>query len=74
MAVQIAVLGTTFIALALMTDGTYALLSGTIAGRLRRACERTREGARSRRGQRYVSGGVYLALGAATAVSGSGKD
>jgi threonine/homoserine/homoserine lactone efflux protein len=65
--VQIVVLGITFVVLAFLTDGVYAVLSGTAASWLR-----GRPGLR--RGQRYVSGGVYLMLGAATAVSGSGKD
>ena len=64
------VLGATFVALAVCTDGLYALLGSTAGGWLRHKSER----ASFRRGQRYVSGGVYLALGAATAVSGSGKE
>jgi threonine/homoserine/homoserine lactone efflux protein len=67
---QISLLGITFVALALCTDGLYALLSGSAADWLMRR----NENSRFRRGQRYVSGGVYIALGAATAVSGSGKD
>jgi threonine/homoserine/homoserine lactone efflux protein len=67
---QIALLGTTFVALALFTDGLYALLSGTAASWLRRK----NESPRFRRGQRYLTGGVYLALGAAAAASGSGKN
>jgi threonine/homoserine/homoserine lactone efflux protein len=67
---QIALLGTTFVVFALCTDGLYALLSGTAADWLRRKSE----GRRLRRAARYVSGSVYLALGAATAISGSGKD
>ncbi len=67
---QIALLGTTFVVLALCTDGLYALLSGTAADWLRRK----NGGRRFRRAARYVFGGVYLALGAATAISGSGKD
>jgi threonine/homoserine/homoserine lactone efflux protein len=67
---QVMVLGAVFAILGLCTDGAYALLSGTAGSWLRR-----KSGSASfRRGQRYVSGGVYLALGAATAVSGSGKD
>jgi threonine/homoserine/homoserine lactone efflux protein len=67
---QVMVLGAVFVVLGLCTDGAYALLSGTAGSWLRR-----KSGSASfRRGQRYVSGGVYLALGAATAVSGSGKD
>lgn len=65
---QVMVLGAVFVVLGLCTDGVYALLSGTAGGWLQR------KSASFRRGQRYVSGGVYLALGAATAVSGSGKD
>ncbi len=67
--VQIIALGLTFIAIAILSDGLYALLSGTAADWLRR----TNESSRFRRGQRYLSGGIYLALGAATAVSSSGK-
>jgi threonine/homoserine/homoserine lactone efflux protein len=67
---QVMVLGAVFVVLGLCTDGAYALLSGTAGSWLRR-----KSGSASfRRGHRYVSGGVYLALGAATAVSGSGKD
>jgi threonine/homoserine/homoserine lactone efflux protein len=65
---QVLVLGTTLAALGLLTDGCYALLGGTAGGWLRRGS------ATFRRGQRYVSGGVYLALGAVAAVSGAGKD
>ena len=67
---QVALLGTTFVVLALCTDGLYALLSGTAADWLRRK----NGGQRFRRAARYASGSVYLALGAATAISGSGKD
>lgn len=67
---QILVLGLTFAAVGLCTDGLYALLSGTTADWLRRASGN----AGFRRLQRYLSGVVYLALGAATAVTGSGKD
>jgi threonine/homoserine/homoserine lactone efflux protein len=65
---QILVLGATLAALGLLTDGLYALLGGTASAALRR------RGGRFRRVQRYFSGGVYLALGAASAASGSGKD
>ena len=67
---QVALLGTTFVVLALCTDGLYALLSGTAADWLKRR----NESPGFRRAGRYVSGSVYLALGAATAISGSGKD
>jgi len=65
---QVILLGLAFVGLALLTDGTYALLAGTVAGWLRR------RGAGLGRAGRYVSGGVYLALGAATAASGPGKN
>jgi len=67
---QILALGVTFVAMALISDGLYALLASTASEWLRRK----NESRRFRRGQRYVSGGIYLALGAASAVSGSGKD
>ena len=65
---QILVLGATLAALGLLTDGLYALIGGTASAALRR------RGSRFRRVQRYFSGGVYLALGAASAASGSGED
>lgn len=37
-AIQMAVLGGCFILLGLLSDSTYAVLSGTLSGRLRRAC------------------------------------
>ena len=67
---QILVLGLVFAAAGLCTDGIYALLSGTASDWLRRR----NESRAFRRAQRYVSGGIYLALGAASAASGSGKD
>ena len=67
---QILSLGLTVSVVGLCTDSLYALLSGAAGGWLKRRYE----SARFRRGRRYFSGGVYLALGAVTAVSGSGKD
>jgi threonine/homoserine/homoserine lactone efflux protein len=67
---QIVVLGGTLAALGLLTDGIYALLGGTAGDWLKRK----NASARFRRAQRYVSGGVYLALGAAAAATGPGKD
>jgi threonine/homoserine/homoserine lactone efflux protein len=67
---QIMLLGAIFVTLALCTDGLYALLSGTASGWLRRESQ----SAAVRRGQRFVSGGFLIVLGAAAAVSGSGKD
>ena len=63
---QILLLGATFVILALCSDGLYALLSGTAGGWLRRKIE----GASFRRGQRFISGGILIALGAVAAVSG----
>jgi threonine/homoserine/homoserine lactone efflux protein len=66
-AVQIAVLGFLFALLGLMTDSLWALAAGTAGGVLRR----------SRRfvvTQRYVTGTVYIGLGAATALAGGSKD
>src|SRR5215204_1275279 len=68
--IQILLLGAIFVTLALCTDGLYALLSGTAGGWLRRKMESKA----LRRGQRFVSGGVLIALGAVAAASGSGKD
>ena len=67
---QVVVLGATLALLGLFTDGLYALLGGTAGDWLKRRNERPG----FRRGQRYVTGGVYVALGLATAVSGGGKD
>lgn len=63
---QIVLLGVLFVALAMLSDGTYALLAGTIGERLRHSRV-------ARRRLRVVSGGVYLALGAAAAVSGGAR-
>jgi threonine/homoserine/homoserine lactone efflux protein len=63
---QILLLGATFVILALCSDGLYALLSGTAGGWLRRKVK----GASFTRGQRLVSGGILIALGAVAAVSG----
>ncbi|HZF58617.1 MAG TPA: LysE family translocator [Rubrobacter sp.] len=67
---QIVVLGATVAALGLFTDGLYAVLGGAAGDWLKHRSA----GAGPRRVRRYASGGIYLALGAATAVSGSGKD
>lgn len=64
---QVVMLGATLALLGLLTDGLYALLSGTAGNWLKR-----RSG-KFRRTQKYLTGGVYLALGAAAA-SGSGKE
>ena len=67
---QVVVLGATLAALGLFTDGLYALLGGAAGDWLKRRSV----GGGLRRAKRYVPGVIYLALGAATAVSGSGKD
>jgi threonine/homoserine/homoserine lactone efflux protein len=61
-ALQIAVLGTIFVAIALVSDATYALLADALAGRIRR----TGVGARVRR---YVTGGIFIALGVSAAAA-----
>ncbi|HWP95306.1 MAG TPA: LysE family translocator [Syntrophomonadaceae bacterium] len=63
---QTLLLGLTLVGLGICTDSIYALLASTIGNRLK-----GKESFQSR--QRYVSGGIYLALGVASACSGSGK-
>ncbi|HTR32841.1 MAG TPA: LysE family translocator [Gaiellaceae bacterium] len=59
---QIAFLGVVFVALALLSDLSYALLADLLAGKLRR----TGRGAAVRR---WVSGGIFIALGATAAAA-----
>jgi threonine/homoserine/homoserine lactone efflux protein len=66
-AVQIAFLGALFALLGLVTDSLWALAAGTAGGVLRRS-------RRFARGQRYVTGTVYVGLGVATAFAGSAED
>jgi threonine/homoserine/homoserine lactone efflux protein len=63
---QMLVLGLVFVALAILSDGTWVLVAGTASERLRahRGFLRT---------QRYVSGTVFVGLGVATALSGGRK-
>jgi threonine/homoserine/homoserine lactone efflux protein len=61
-ALQIIVLGACFILLGIMSDGGYALLAGTLAGRIRRT-------KRARRRLDRASGVVYLGLGATAALA-----
>jgi threonine/homoserine/homoserine lactone efflux protein len=61
---QVLVLGATLASLGLFTDGLYALVGGTAGGWIRTRCFGLR------RAGRYVTGGVYIALGAVAAVSG----
>jgi threonine/homoserine/homoserine lactone efflux protein len=61
---QIAILGATLALLGMFTDGLYALLGGTAGGWIRT------KGLGLRRAGSYVTGGIYIALGAVAAVSG----
>jgi threonine/homoserine/homoserine lactone efflux protein len=61
---QIVVLGATLAFLGLFTDGLYALLGGTAGGWIRK------RGGSLRRAGRYVTGGIYIALGVVAAISG----
>jgi threonine/homoserine/homoserine lactone efflux protein len=62
--IQMVALGVTFILLGMVSDATYALVAA-------RAGRWLRTSPRFRRTQRYVSGGIYVSLGAAAALSGS---
>jgi threonine/homoserine/homoserine lactone efflux protein len=61
-AVQIATLGCLFVVIALCSDMAYALAADALAGRLRR------HGAAARI-RRYVSGGIFIALGVSAAAA-----
>jgi threonine/homoserine/homoserine lactone efflux protein len=63
-AVQIGVLGVVFIAVAMVSDGAYAVLGGTAGAWLRDSRPFARV-------QPYVSGAVFIGLGVATALAGS---
>jgi threonine/homoserine/homoserine lactone efflux protein len=65
--VQIAVLGLLFVLLGLVTDSIWAIAAGTAGALLRRS-------RRFVRTQRYVTGTVYVGLGVATALAGSGSN
>lgn len=60
---QVVLLGALFVLLALLSDGTYALLAGMLADWLRRSSS-------ARRTLRYLSGGIYIGLGVTAAASG----
>lgn len=62
---QIVLLGIIWIVLGMASDGTYALLSSALAGRLRAS-------ARARRRLDVGSGLIYLGLGAVAALAGEG--
>jgi threonine/homoserine/homoserine lactone efflux protein len=61
---QMLLLGGLFVAMATLSDGVYALLAGTAGRWLRRH-------PRLVRGERWVTGTVYLGLGAAAALAGA---
>jgi threonine/homoserine/homoserine lactone efflux protein len=63
---QVLFFGLAFVLLALFTDGSYALLAGSLANWLR-------GNRRFLQAQRYFAGGIYIALGLTTALSGSTK-
>jgi LysE type translocator len=63
---QILFFGALFVLLASCTDSCYAVLGSTLGRWLASK-------ARVRRGQRYVTGGLYIALGVSAAVAGSQK-
>ena len=65
-AAQILVFGALFVALGMVSDGLYAFLAGSVGDALR-------ANLRFLRAERYVTGGTYIALGVATAVSGPGR-
>jgi threonine/homoserine/homoserine lactone efflux protein len=64
--VQILFLGALFVMLATITDSIYALVASGV-GRL------ITQRAGFQRIQKYVTGGIYITLGVAAAVTGSGK-
>jgi len=64
-AAQVLVFGACFIALGMLSDGSYAMLAGTLAGRLRRTI-------RARRRLDRASGVVFIGLGATAAFAGNG--
>jgi threonine/homoserine/homoserine lactone efflux protein len=63
---QILFLGVLFAVLGITSDSVWAMLSGTVAHRLR-------GNSRWVRTERYVSGGMLISLGVATALAGSGS-
>ncbi|MGO9412800.1 MAG: LysE family translocator [Spirochaetia bacterium] len=63
---QIFLLGILFVVLATCTDGLYSLLASSVGRLIFRST-------RVRKVRRYVSAGIYMALGVAAAVSGTEK-
>jgi threonine/homoserine/homoserine lactone efflux protein len=65
-ALQITVLGFVFIVLGIITDGAYALLAGTAARWIKSR-------GRFRDIQKYVTGGIFIALGFGAALAGNSR-
>jgi threonine/homoserine/homoserine lactone efflux protein len=65
-ALQILFLGTLFAVMGITSDSLWALFAGTVARRLTRSAHWMRT-------QRYVSGGMLISLGVATAFAASGS-
>jgi len=61
-ALQVAFLGCLFVAIALTSDTTYALLADALAGRLRRSV-------RAARIRRFFTGGIFVVLGVSAAAA-----
>jgi len=61
-AVQAAVLGAVFVALAVLSDSTYAVVAAALA-------DRVRGSRRARQVRRYVSGSIFVALGLTAATA-----
>lgn len=66
-ALQVFALGATFVIMGIFSDGLWALLAGSVGYWLKR-------NARYLRAQRYFAGSVLIALGVATAVSGTSEN
>ena len=62
---QMLTLGCIFVLMAIISDGMYALLAGSVGGWLKASA--------IWKGERYLTGGVYILLGLAAAFSDSGK-
>jgi threonine/homoserine/homoserine lactone efflux protein len=61
-ALQVALLGCLFVVIALTSDLTYALLAAALAGRIRSS-------GRAARIRRYLTGGIFVVLGATAATA-----
>jgi threonine/homoserine/homoserine lactone efflux protein len=61
-AAQAALLGTVFVLLAVLSDSTYAVVASALAGRIRAST-------RAQQIKRYVSGGIFVALGLSAAAA-----